>query len=81
MYLPDHNGDIQHASVQYIIDTVIDQLHRNADHRFIYVEMAFFSRWWHEQDDITRHMVKGLVNAGTSVSSCLVLLRMFIGHF
>jgi len=42
----------------------MEQLHRNADHRFIYVEMAFFSRWWQEQDDVTRHMVKGLVNAG-----------------
>ena len=26
--------------------------------------MAFFSRWWNQQDDATRHVVKGLVNEG-----------------
>jgi lysosomal alpha-mannosidase len=63
-FITVHNGDIQHASVQYIIDTVVDQLQHNADRRFIYVEMAFFSRWWREQDDVTRHLIKGLVNSG-----------------
>ena len=32
--------------------------------RFIYVEMAFFWRWWREQDDFKRHQVKQLVNEG-----------------
>jgi lysosomal alpha-mannosidase len=50
--------------VQYILDTVIDELLVNPTRRFIYVEMAFFSRWWHEQDDHLRHVIKGLVNKG-----------------
>jgi lysosomal alpha-mannosidase len=62
-YYGAHN-DLQHAGVQYIIDTVIDKLHDNPTHRFIYVEMAYMSRWWQEQDDVKRHLVKELVNEG-----------------
>ncbi len=58
------NNSIQTAQVQYILDNVITELHKNKDRRFIYVEVAFFYRWWNEQDDATRHVVKGLVNEG-----------------
>jgi hypothetical protein len=34
----------------------------NPDRRYIYVEMAFFWRWWNEQSDGTRNIVKQLVN-------------------
>uniref|UniRef100_A0A667WC52 Alpha-mannosidase n=1 Tax=Myripristis murdjan TaxID=586833 RepID=A0A667WC52_9TELE len=44
-YYGDRN-DIQHAGVQYILDSVVDQLLKNPDRRFIYVETAFFFRWW-----------------------------------
>ncbi|KAG7218977.1 hypothetical protein INR49_019375, partial [Caranx melampygus] len=37
-------NDIQHAGVQYILDSVVDQLLKNPDRRFIYVETAFFYR-------------------------------------
>jgi len=57
-------NNIQQAGVQYILDTVIDELQKDDTRRFIYVEVAFFSRWWREQDDFTRHRVKALVNAG-----------------
>jgi lysosomal alpha-mannosidase len=30
------------------------------------VEIAFFARWWREQHDSMRHLVKGLVNNGRS---------------
>ncbi|XP_046584534.1 lysosomal alpha-mannosidase-like isoform X4 [Haliotis rubra] len=59
----DHN-DIQTAGVQYILDSVIPELQKDPTRRFIYVEIAFFARWWREQDDSMRHVVKGLVNEG-----------------
>ena len=40
---------IQAAGVQYIIDSVIPALVADPTKRFIYVESAFFWRWWGEQ--------------------------------
>jgi len=42
------NNSIQHAGVQYIIDTVVEQCLLNPDRKFTYVEQAFFHRWWTE---------------------------------
>ena len=33
-------------------------------YRFIYVEMAFFTRWWQEQSETTKSVVRELVNEG-----------------
>jgi len=41
----------------------------NPDRRFIYVEMAFFSRWWNQQSDDMRNTVKQLVNEGLCQSN------------
>ena len=41
-------------------------LDQNPDRRFIYVEIAFFWRWWNEQTDGMRDKVKGFVNDGKS---------------
>ena len=57
-------NSIADHGVQYILDTVIEELQKDESRLFIYVEIAFFSRWWGEQDDIIRHRVKGLVNSG-----------------
>ena len=54
--------DITKKGVQYILDSVIQALVDNPDRRYIYVEMAFFSRWWNEQPDSIRNVVKQLVN-------------------
>ena len=54
-YIADNN--IQHAGVQYILDSVIEELQKNRDRRFIYVEIAFFKRWWDEQTDATKQTV------------------------
>lgn len=62
-YYGDKN-DIQNAGVQYILDSVIQQLLADKNKRFIYVEVAFFARWWRQQHDSMRHTVKGLVNQG-----------------
>ncbi|XP_022199948.2 lysosomal alpha-mannosidase isoform X2 [Nilaparvata lugens] len=55
---------IQRAGVQYILDSVVEELLHDPNKRFIYVETAFFWKWWQEQDDHKRHQVKALVNAG-----------------
>lgn len=57
-------NDIQKVGVQYILDTVVEELIRNKDRRFIYVETAFFSKWWEEQDEDMRMVVKELVRTG-----------------
>ncbi|XP_051801046.1 lysosomal alpha-mannosidase isoform X1 [Acanthochromis polyacanthus] len=63
-YFYGDRNDIQHAGVQYILDSVVDQLLKNPDRRFIYVETAFFYRWWKRQDSGMQQTVKQLVNEG-----------------
>ena len=60
-YFYGANNSIQHAGVQYILDTVVAQCMMNPDRKFTYVEMAFFQRWWNEQTPHMRDIVKGLV--------------------
>ncbi|CAL1274579.1 unnamed protein product [Larinioides sclopetarius] len=63
-YFYGANQSIQRAGVQYIIDSVIQSLVHDPSKRFIYVETAFFSRWWNDQHDSVRHSVKKLVCNG-----------------
>ncbi|XP_059093937.1 lysosomal alpha-mannosidase-like [Tigriopus californicus] len=56
--------DITPVSVKYILDSVIPELVKDPTKRFIYVEVAFFWRWWQEQHDITRNQVRTLVHNG-----------------
>lgn len=63
-YFYGDRNDIQHAGVQYILDSVVDQLLKNPQRRFIYVETAFFYRWWKRQDQDMRDTVRTLVNQG-----------------
>lgn len=57
-------GEITLRGVQYIIDSVIESLVENPDHRYIYVEMAYFWHWWNQQTNATQMLVKQLVNEG-----------------
>ncbi|XP_062965767.1 lysosomal alpha-mannosidase isoform X2 [Cynocephalus volans] len=57
-------NDIQHAGVQYILDSVISALLAEPTRRFVYVEMAFFSRWWYQQTNATQETVRQLVRQG-----------------
>uniref|UniRef100_A0ABM5FLY9 Alpha-mannosidase n=1 Tax=Pogona vitticeps TaxID=103695 RepID=A0ABM5FLY9_9SAUR len=57
-------NDIQHAGVQYILDSVIPQLLADPRKRFIYVEVAFFARWWGLQTEDMRQAVRQLVAQG-----------------
>lgn len=50
--------------VQYILDTVVEELVRNPDRKFMFVEQSFFQRWWHEQSAQVKNIVKQLVKEG-----------------
>ncbi|XP_070500728.1 lysosomal alpha-mannosidase-like isoform X1 [Chironomus tepperi] len=63
-YYYGSKGLIQKAGVQYILDTVVQALLQDPSKRFIYVESAFFEKWWREQDDKLKEQVKMLVNEG-----------------
>eukprot|EP00245_Coleochaete_scutata_P006046 TRINITY_DN20159_c0_g1_i1.p1 TRINITY_DN20159_c0_g1~~TRINITY_DN20159_c0_g1_i1.p1 ORF type:complete len:1052 (-),score=194.38 TRINITY_DN20159_c0_g1_i1:847-4002(-) len=63
-YYYGSNSSLQVAAVQFILDTVVKCLAENPHRRFIEVEQAFFQRWWREQDDDTRDVVRDLVKSG-----------------
>jgi hypothetical protein len=50
--------------VQWIFDTFVRCLADNPDRRFTYVEVAYFKRWWLEQDEPTKTLVRSLVANG-----------------
>ncbi|XP_031623847.1 lysosomal alpha-mannosidase-like isoform X1 [Contarinia nasturtii] len=54
----------QKASVQSILDSVIASLLKDPERRFIYVESAFFFKWWAHQTEQMKEQVKQLVNEG-----------------
>lgn len=58
----------QRAGVQYILDSVIPELAKDPKKRFIYVETAFFWRWFNHQDEEMKNLVKDLVNQGKNKS-------------
>ncbi|XP_075234905.1 lysosomal alpha-mannosidase-like [Lycorma delicatula] len=50
--------------VQYILDSVISELLKKNDRRFVYVESSFLWRWWQEQDEEIKKKVRELVIEG-----------------
>ena len=50
--------------VYYVVDTVVDQLLKDPNRHFIYVEIGFFARWWDDQPDERRNQTKALVANG-----------------
>ncbi|XP_062548695.1 lysosomal alpha-mannosidase-like [Armigeres subalbatus] len=54
----------QLAGVQYILDSVVEALRKNPERRFIYVESAFFFKWWDEQTPDIQEAVQQLVQEG-----------------
>lgn len=57
-------NNYQNAGVQYVLDSVVSELQKDPSRRFIYVETAFFWRWWQDQNDVTKEIVIQLVNEG-----------------
>jgi len=63
-YYMGANNSIQNAGVQYILDSVMLALAENPDRKFIYVEIAFFKRWWEQQTDAKQNQVRQFVKSG-----------------
>jgi alpha-mannosidase len=57
-------NEIQHAAVQYIIKSVVAALARNPQRKFMYVEQAFFQRYWREANDYDKNLTRSLVKNG-----------------
>jgi len=63
-YFYGANNSIQNAAVQYVLDSVVSSLEADPERKFIYVETAFFKRWWDEQNDAMKKKVKSFVSTG-----------------
>jgi hypothetical protein len=56
-------GD-ERTAVQYILDTVVDELERNPQRTFTYVEMKYFNMWYNLLTAQNKERVKKLVKKG-----------------
>ncbi|CAI9113742.1 OLC1v1014408C1 [Oldenlandia corymbosa var. corymbosa] len=63
-YYVGSNNSIQGACVQNVLDSLIPTLLADKNRKFIYVEQAFFQRWWRNQSPAMQETVRGLVNEG-----------------
>ncbi|KAJ7945626.1 Alpha-mannosidase [Quillaja saponaria] len=63
-YYVGSNNSIQGACVQNVLDSLVPALLANKNRKFIYVEQAFFQRWWREQSEAIQNTVKQLVSSG-----------------
>ncbi|PNT63561.1 alpha-mannosidase At3g26720 [Brachypodium distachyon] len=63
-YYVGSNNSIQGACVQNVLDSLVPALLKDENRKFIYVEQAFFQRWWRQQNDIIKDTIKGLLSSG-----------------
>ncbi|KAJ8675630.1 hypothetical protein QAD02_011416 [Eretmocerus hayati] len=56
--------NVQVAGVQYIIDSVVNALAEDPERKFIYVETAFLWKWWQQQNEKKRQLMRDLINEG-----------------
>ncbi|XP_042500281.1 alpha-mannosidase At3g26720-like isoform X2 [Macadamia integrifolia] len=63
-YYSGANNSIRGACVQNVLDSVIQALLADKNRKFIYVEQAFFQRWWRQQSEAVQRIVKQLVSSG-----------------
>lgn len=63
-YYVGSNNSIQGACVQNVLDSLVPALLADKNRKFIYVEMAFFERWWKDQSEAVQLTVKRLVSSG-----------------
>jgi alpha-mannosidase len=54
----------RHDYVNVILDTVILELTKSKNRKFIYVEQAYFQLWWTRQTNITKAIVQQLIADG-----------------
>ncbi|KAI3856688.1 hypothetical protein MKX03_026813 [Papaver bracteatum] len=63
-YYVGSNNSIQIACVQNVLDSIVPALLADKNRKFVYVEQAFFQRWWNEQSEAIQGIVKKLVRSG-----------------
>jgi hypothetical protein len=63
-YYTGLNNSIQRVSMKLVLDSIMVGLDQNADRKFIFVESAFFARWWDEQDTAMKTKVHNFVKNG-----------------
>ncbi|TKY62976.1 Alpha-mannosidase protein [Spatholobus suberectus] len=63
-YYVGSNNSIQGACVQNALDSMVHALLADKNRKFIYVEIAFFKRWWRDQSEAVQDVVKKLVSSG-----------------
>ncbi|CAH9082893.1 unnamed protein product [Cuscuta europaea] len=63
-YYVGSNNSIQGACVQNVLDSLIPALLADKNRKFIYVEQAFFQRWWRNQSPTMQTIVRKLVHSG-----------------
>ncbi|XP_028550522.1 alpha-mannosidase At3g26720 isoform X2 [Dendrobium catenatum] len=63
-YYVGSNNSIQGACVRNVLDSVVSALLEDKNRKFIYVEQAFFQRWWRQQSNAIKKIVKGLISSG-----------------
>ncbi|ESW33614.1 hypothetical protein PHAVU_001G084700 [Phaseolus vulgaris] len=63
-YYVGSNNSIQGACVENVLDSMVHALLADKNRKFIYVEMAFFKRWWRDQSEAVQDVVKKLVSSG-----------------
>jgi lysosomal alpha-mannosidase len=52
------------SNVRSILTTVTEELQKNQQRKFTYVEIAFFAKWWDEQNNATKATFRRLVAEG-----------------
>ncbi|KAK4414075.1 putative alpha-mannosidase [Sesamum alatum] len=63
-YYVGSNNSIQGACVQNVLDSLIPALLADKNRKFVYVEQAFFQRWWRQQSEAMKKTVQMLVSSG-----------------
>ncbi|KAJ3678236.1 hypothetical protein LUZ60_002039 [Juncus effusus] len=63
-YYVGSNNSIQGACVENVLDSMVGALLKDKNRKFIYVEMAFFERWWRQQSDTIKDLVKEFISSG-----------------
>lgn len=50
--------------MENVLDSLVTALLQDKNRKFIYVEQAFFQRWWRQQSEAVKGIVKGFVDSG-----------------
>ncbi|GLJ25232.1 hypothetical protein SUGI_0482830 [Cryptomeria japonica] len=63
-YYTGSNNSVTRGCVKNVLDSLVLALQEDPNRKFIYVEQAFFQRWWREQTEEKQAQVKKLLDAG-----------------